>query len=40
MSPITTHVLDTTRGKPAAGVAVILEMSTGADRWRELGRGL
>jgi 5-hydroxyisourate hydrolase len=40
MSPITTHVLDTTRGKPAAGLAVVLEMSAGSDRWRELGRGV
>jgi 5-hydroxyisourate hydrolase len=30
MSPITTHVLDTARGKPAAGVGVALEMR-GAD---------
>jgi 5-hydroxyisourate hydrolase len=40
MSPITTHVLDTTRGKPAAGLAVVLELSAGAHRWRELGRGV
>lgn len=40
MSPITTHVLDTTRGKPAAGLAVVLETSAGADRWTELGRAV
>jgi 5-hydroxyisourate hydrolase len=38
MSPITTHVLDLSRGRPAAGVGVVLELRTG-DRWRELGRG-
>ena len=40
MSPITTHVLDTSLGKPAAGVAVILEKSAGPDRWNELARGV
>lgn len=38
MSPITTHVLDTSLGRPAAGVAVVLEASE-AGGWRELGRG-
>jgi 5-hydroxyisourate hydrolase len=37
MSGITTHVLDTARGKPAAGVPVILEIRS-EDGWRELGR--
>ena len=32
MSGITTHVLDTSAGKPAAGVAVKLEVHM-ADRW-------
>jgi 5-hydroxyisourate hydrolase len=36
MSGITTHVLDTARGRPAAGVAVSLALS-GADGWTELG---
>ena len=40
MSPITSHILDTTLGKPAHGVAVILEVSDGADRWSELGRAV
>ena len=37
-SPITTHVLDTSLGKPAAGVAVVLERQSGST-WHELGRG-
>jgi 5-hydroxyisourate hydrolase len=40
MSPITTHVLDTARGKPARGILVILEVSRGLDRWAELARGI
>ena len=40
MSPITTHVLDTARGKPARGIAVVLEIADGADRWTELARGV
>ena len=48
MSAITTHVLDTARGRPAAGVPVLLEMEIdseadagggGAAGWREIGRG-
>ena len=35
---ITTHVLDTSRGKPAANVGIKLEMRNG-DAWREIGRG-
>jgi 5-hydroxyisourate hydrolase len=38
MSSITTHVLDTARGRPAAGVPVLLEQRTGADSWEERGR--
>ena len=34
---ITTHVLDTSRGKPAAGVPVTLAIQEGGD-WREVGR--
>ena len=40
MSPITTHVLDTARGKPARGVAVSLEIARGPDHWAELARGV
>jgi 5-hydroxyisourate hydrolase len=39
MSPITTHVLDTSRGRTAAGVAVMLELRDSSGQWRELGRG-
>jgi 5-hydroxyisourate hydrolase len=35
-SPITTHVLDTTRGKPAAGVRVVLERRDEAGTWKEI----
>jgi 5-hydroxyisourate hydrolase len=37
MSGISTHVLDTARGRPASGVPVVLATKTG-DGWRELGR--
>jgi 5-hydroxyisourate hydrolase len=39
MSPITTHVLDTSLGRPAAGVAVVLDRQNADDTWTELGRG-
>lgn len=35
---ITTHVLDTSRGKPAANVGVKLEIRRD-EQWREIGRG-
>lgn len=38
MSGITTHVLDTARGRPAAGVPVTLE-AKGEGGWRVVGRG-
>jgi 5-hydroxyisourate hydrolase len=38
MSTISTHVLDTTLGKPATGVAVRLDEQKGD--WSEIGRGL
>lgn len=38
MSGITTHVLDTSRGRPARGVPVRLDRREG-DLWSELGRG-
>ena len=37
MSGITTHVLDTSRGRPASGVPVVLEVQSEAG-WREIGR--
>ena len=36
---ITTHVLDTARGAPAAGVPVALERFMGANEWRGVGLG-
>ncbi len=38
MSGITTHILDTSLGRPAAGVTVVLEIKSG-DRYEEIGRG-
>ena len=38
MSKITTHVLDTVAGRPAAGITVILEFEAGG-RWTQLGQG-
>jgi 5-hydroxyisourate hydrolase len=38
MSAITTHVLDTSRGRPAGGVRVVLEVQSHAG-WEVLGRG-
>ena len=39
MSRITTHVLDTSRGRPAAGVGVTLERLTGGELWEVTGTG-
>lgn len=39
MSHITTHVLDTSRGIPAAGVAVTLEREVAAGDWHVVGSG-
>lgn len=36
---ITTHVLDTIRGRPAVGVPVALALSVGPNEWRSVGRG-
>jgi len=38
MTTITTHVLDTARGRPAAGIPVILERAAG-DGWELMGSG-
>jgi 5-hydroxyisourate hydrolase len=40
MSQITTHVLDISVGRPAAGVPVILEMDKAGRGWKELLRGV
>ena len=39
MSAITTHVLDTAQGRPAAGVTLQLEMQGEGGGWRVLGAG-
>ncbi|MBF9222202.1 hydroxyisourate hydrolase [Hymenobacter ruricola] len=39
MSQITTHILDTTKGKPAANVTIALLQQVG-DNWREIARGV
>ena len=36
---ITTHVLDTARGRPAAGIFVLLEHLAGGGEWQAVGRG-
>jgi 5-hydroxyisourate hydrolase len=38
-SPITTHVLDTSRGRPARGIAVRLDRREKDGSWRELAHG-
>ena len=39
MSAITTHVLDTARGCPAAGIGVTLDRQADDGRWDAVGRG-
>lgn len=39
MSAITTHVLDTARGRPAAGIPVRLEQRSRGGEWQAIGRG-
>jgi 5-hydroxyisourate hydrolase len=39
MSDITTHVLDTSLGRPAEGVPVLLETESSPGMWREISRG-
>ncbi len=36
MSQITTHVLDTSSGRPAEGIPITLQQSTGKDQWKEI----
>jgi 5-hydroxyisourate hydrolase len=38
VSHVTTHILDTTAGSPAVGVAVVLEARDG-DVWNQIGSG-
>ena len=40
MSGITTHVLDTARGRPAGGIRVSLEHVDGNDHWQPVGQGV
>jgi 5-hydroxyisourate hydrolase len=40
MSQITTHILDTTLGKPAQGVTIVLSAQQAGDVWQELARGV
>lgn len=40
MSAITTHVLDVAHGRPAAGVAVLLERRDASGAFAEVGRGV
>ena len=39
MSAITTHVLDTSLGRPAAGVLVLLEFEARPGKWKPVGGG-
>ena len=39
MTAITTHVLDTSRGRPAAGVPITLARQTGGEQWDIIGQG-
>ena|SRR3712207_2714342 len=39
MSAITTHVLDVSKGRPAAGVPVALELEADDGDWQLLGKG-
>jgi 5-hydroxyisourate hydrolase len=40
MSGISTHVLDSSIGRPAAGMSVVLEIESSAGTWKEVGRGM
>ena len=40
MSAITTHVLDTSLGRPAAGVKVLLEQIDPDEQWHRIGEGV
>ena len=37
MSSVSTHVLDTALGKPAAGIHAVLEVQTQVGEWTQLG---
>jgi 5-hydroxyisourate hydrolase len=37
---ITSHVLDTTRGRPAAGIPVTLDFEVSPHEWKQLGKDI
>jgi 5-hydroxyisourate hydrolase len=39
-SPITTHVIDTARGKPGAAIPVVLERKTHTVGWQAIAEGI
>jgi len=39
MSQITTHILDTSKGKPAKGITITLQQKNGT-RWKKVGQGV
>ncbi len=39
MTAITTHVLDTSRGQPASGVPLVLEVRSEGGDWKVIGKG-
>ena len=39
MSAITTHILDTAKGHPAAGVRVLLDQRADGGEWQSISRG-
>lgn len=40
MSTLSTHVLDTHRGRPASGVPITLELQGDSGEWTQLARGV
>jgi len=40
MSAITTHILDTTSGRPGAGIPVVLERKTHSSGWQIVAEGI
>ncbi|MDQ2870927.1 MAG: hydroxyisourate hydrolase [Acidobacteriota bacterium] len=40
MSAITTHILDTARGRPAAGVPLLLEVRSGGTAWTAVSKAV
>jgi 5-hydroxyisourate hydrolase len=40
MSGISTHVLDISIGRPAAGISVVLEIESRGETWKQIGGGM